>query len=302
MSEQELLDKLRAKKGLQLILKKVMYITGLGSILSLVFVPVLYKSEGRWFIPLAIMIGFLLLTFLIWTYVNHVETELEQELGTDFIEGILSERVDLIDYQPFKTMSYNQLKRSKLFGAYDNVKGADYFKAVYNGVAFEYCDATLTSEGIDSGNVKSSYTEFEGGVLTIQIPHQILGTVIVREKGSTKTFEKIENSMSPSGMVDVITDDEEFDSRFRVEVSKPGEEKVILTPAFIGRLSRLGEDVAGRLFVSVQENDITVAISKGGDRFDVPSVHKMKEPEKFKDMYRAQLKELLDIVNAFTPV
>ncbi len=302
MSDKELLDRLRAKKSVQMILKKIMFITGLGSIVSLVFIPVVYNSDGKWYIPLVVMVGFMLLTFLIWTYVNHVETELEQELGTDFIERILSERVELLDYQPFKTMSYNQLKHSKLFGTYDNVKGADYFKAVYNGVAFEYCDAVLTSEGIDSGNVKSSYTEFEGGVMTIQIPHQIKGTVIVREKGSSKTFEKIENSVAPSGMIDIITGDEEFDSKFRVEVSEPGEEKNILTPAFINRLSGLGNDIAGRLFVSVQEDGITVAISKGGDRFDIPPVHKMKDPDKFKDMYRAQLKELLDIVNAFTPV
>ena len=300
MSDQELLDRLRAKKNVQSLCRKIMVITGLAGVGALLFIPVVYKSDGQWVIPLAILIGFMLLTYLLWSYTSKIDTELEQELGTDFIEGILAEKMDLKDYQPFKTMSFKQLKDSKLFGTYDNVKGSDYFKAVYNGVEFEYCDATLTSESFNTEIENSGYTEFEGGVVMIKMPHEISGTVIVREKGASQVFNKIENSVTPSGMEDIVSGDEEFDDKFIVEVSNPGEEKVILTPAFIGRLSRLGEDVAGRLFVSVQQNDITVAISKGVDRFDIPPVHKMRDPEKFKDMYREQLKELLDIVNAFT--
>lgn len=65
MSDKELLDRLRAKKSVQMILKKIMFITGLGSIVSLVFIPVVYNSDGKWYIPLVVMVGFMLLTFLI---------------------------------------------------------------------------------------------------------------------------------------------------------------------------------------------------------------------------------------------
>jgi Protein of unknown function (DUF3137). len=303
MSDIELLEKLKAKKGLQSLCKAFMYLCGTLSIVALVVIPVVAKKEGPWFIPALIFVLLLVVTLSAWAFSNHIETELEKELGTGFIEKILSERVDLINYQPFKAIGFEPLRNSKLFDLFDRIKGSDYFKAVYNGVTFEYCDAMLTSRD-NYGDTNTNITEFEGGILRMKITNPIKGTVIVREKNNknAEALEAAAKRKAKAGFTIVKSGNEEFDTRFSVETEIEGEESIILTPEFIGRMSKLSEDTAGRLFISLQENDVTAAISRNEDYFDMPPVHKMENAAKFKELYRNQLSELLTVVNAFTAI
>ncbi len=303
MSDIELLGKLKAKKSLQTICKMFMYLCGTFSIVALVAIPVVAKKGESWLIPMLILAVLLVITLVMWFFVGHIETELERELGTGFIENILNEKVELINYEPFKTMGFEPLRNSKLFDLFDRIQGSDYFKANYNGVSFEYCDAMLTSRD-NFGDTNTNITEFEGGIIRMKIRNPIKGTVIVREKRSNSNSElnNAARKMAKKGFTVVESGNEEFDAKYSVETEIEGEEAVILTPDFTGRMSTLSEDTAGRLFISLQENDITVAISKSENRFDIPSVHKMKDAEKFKEMYREQLAELLTIVNAFTAI
>ena len=303
MSDIELLGKLKAKKSLQTICKMFMYLCGTFSIVALIAIPVVAKKGESWLIPMLILAVLLVITLVMWFFVGHIETELERELGTGFIENILNEKVELINYEPFKTMGFEPLRNSKLFDLFDRIQGSDYFKANYNGVSFEYCDAMLTSRD-NFGDTNTNITEFEGGIIRMKIRNPIKGTVIVREKRSNSNSElnNAARKMATKGFTVVESGNEEFDAKYSVETEIEGEEEVILTPDFTRRMSALSEDTAGRLFISLQENDITVAISKSENRFDIPPVHKMKDAEKFKEMYREQLAELLTIVNAFTAI
>ncbi len=303
MSDTELLGKLKAKKGLQSLCKAFMCVCGTLSIVALIAIPVIAKNDGPWFIPALIFGVMLVITLVMWFVVSHIDTELERELGTVFIEKILSEKVDLIDYQPFKTLSFEPLRSSKLFDLFDRIEGSDYFKAVYNGVNFEYCDAMLTSRE-RYGDSNTNITEFEGGVIRMKLSNPIKGTVIVKQNRTkgTGSLEEAAKKKAKTGFTIVKSGDDEFDGRFNVQTEVEGEEKAILTNAFIRRMTQLSEDTTGRLFISLQENDITVAICKSEDYFDMPSVHKMENAEKFKSLYRNQLKELLTIVNAFTAI
>lgn len=303
MSDIELLGKLKAKKGLQSLCKAVMCICGSISVVALIGIPVIAKKGGEWFAPALIFVALLIITLSMWLIVNHIETELEKELGTGFIEKILSEKVDLIDYQPFKTLGFEPLRSSKLFDIFDKIQGSDYFKAVYNGVNFEYCDALLTSRE-RYGDSNTNITEFEGGILRMKVTNPIKGTVIVKQNRSkaVASLEEAAKKNAKNGFNIVRSGDENFDAIFSVQTEIEGEEQAILTPAFVKRLSRLTEDTTGRLFVSLQENDVTVAVCKAEDYFDIPPVHKMENAEKFKEIYRRQLEELLTIVNAFAGI
>ena len=303
MSDTELLGKLKAKKGLQSLCRTIMYLCGSLSIVSLISIPVLAKKDGPWFIPALILAALLVITLSMWVIVNHIETELEKELGTGFIEKILSEKVDLLEYQPFKTLGFDPLRNSKLFDLFDKIEGSDYFRAAYNGVNFEYCDAILTSRE-KFGDSNTNITEFEGGVIRMKISNPVKGTVIVKQNRnkSAASLEEAAKKMAKAGFTVSNSGNDEFDKTFSVMTEVEGEEKIILTPEFVNRMSRLSEEVSSRLFISLQENDITVAIAKSEDFFDIPSVHKMENAEKFKGLYRRQLEELLTIVNAFTAI
>ena len=303
MSDTELLGKLKAKKGLQSLCRTIMYLCGSLSIVALISIPVLAKKDGPWFIPALILAALLVITLSMWVIVNHIETELEKELGTGFIEKILSEKVDLLEYQPFKTLGFDPLRNSKLFNLFDKIEGSDYFRAAYNGVNFEYCDAILTSRE-KFGDSNTNITEFEGGVIRMKISNPVKGTVIVKQNRnkSAASLEEAAKKMAKAGFTVSNSGNDEFDKTFSVMTEVEGEEKIILTPEFVNRMSRLSEEVSSRLFISLQENDITVAIAKSEDFFDIPSVHKMENAEKFKGLYRRQLEELLTIVNAFTAI
>lgn len=303
MSDTELLGKLKAKKGLQSLCRTIMYLCGSLSIVALISIPVLAKKDGPWFIPALILAALLVITLSMWVIVNHIETELEKELGTGFIEKILSEKVDLLEYQPFKTLGFDPLRNSKLFDLFDKIEGSDYFRAAYNGVNFEYCDAILTSRE-KFGDSNTNITEFEGGVIRMKISNPVKGTVIVKQNRnkSAASLEEAAKKMAKAGFTVSNSGNDEFDKTFSVMTEVEGEEKIILTPEFVNRMSRLSEEVSSRLFISLQENDITVAIAKSEDFFDIPSVHKMENAEKFKGLYRRQLEELLTIVNAFTAI
>ena len=301
MSDAELLSKLRAKKQLQSLCRVMMHICSIGSVISLVLILAVAVKKLPWVIPVLVLVLMLVITFFMWLVVTKIDKELEVELGTGFIKKILSERVELYDYEPFKTIDYRLLKGSKLFGIFDKTDGSDYFRAVYNGVTFEYCDALLTSHNINSGNGTAAVTEYEGGVIMIDMESPITGTVLVKEKKeSSENVENLVRGMDTANLIIVKSGNPEFDEKFLAETQVEGEEKVILNPAFTGRMALLSDEVAERLLVSVQKDHITVAISKGPDRFDIPSVHKMKDAEKFKEIYRKELREILDIVNAFT--
>ena len=280
-----------------------MYLCGSLSIVALISIPVLAKKDGPWFIPALILAALLVITLSMWVIVNHIETELEKELGTGFIEKILSEKVDLLEYQPFKTLGFDPLRNSKLFDLFDKIEGSDYFRAAYNGVNFEYCDAILTSRE-KFGDSNTNITEFEGGVIRMKISNPVKGTVIVKQNRnkSAASLEEAAKKMAKAGFTVSNSGNDEFDKTFSVMTEVEGEEKIILTPEFVNRMSRLSEEVSSRLFISLQENDITVAIAKSEDFFDIPSVHKMENAEKFKGLYRRQLEELLTIVNAFTAI
>ena len=303
MSDTELLGKLKAKKGLQSLCRTIMYLCGSLSIVALISIPVLAKKDGPWFIPALILAALLVITLSMWVIVNHIETELEKELGTGFIEKILSEKVDLLEYQPFKTLGFDPLRNSKLFDLFDKIEGSDYFRAAYNGVNFEYCDAILTSRE-KFGDSNTNITEFEGGVIRMKISNPVKGTVIVKQNRnkSAASLEEAAKKMAKAGFTVSNSGNDEFDKTFSVMTEVEGEEKIILTPEFVNRMSRLSEEVSSRLFISLQENDITVAIAKSEDFFDIPPVHKMENAEKFKGLYRRQLEELLTIVNAFTAI
>ena len=303
MSDTELLGKLKAKKGLQSLCRTIMYLCGSLSIVALISIPVLAKKDGPWFIPALILAALLVITLSMWVIVNHIETELEKELGTGFIEKILSEKVDLLEYQPFKTLGFDPLRNSKLFDLFDKIEGSDYFRAAYNGVNFEYCDAILTSRE-KFGDSNTNITEFEGGVIRMKISNPVKGTVIVKQNRnkSAASLEEAAKKMAKAGFTVSNSGNDEFDKTFSVMTEVEGEEKIILTPEFVNRMSRLSEEVSSRLFISLQKNDITVAIAKSEDFFDIPSVHKMENAEKFKGLYRRQLEELLTIVNAFTAI
>jgi|GEM_PF-7014770 len=303
MSDTELLGKLKAKKGLQSLCRTIMYLCGSLSIVALISIPVLAKKDGPWFIPALILAALLVITLSMWVIVNHIETELEKELGTGFIEKILSEKVDLLEYQPFKTLGFDPLRNSKLFDLFDKIEGSDYFRAAYNGVNFEYCDAILTSRE-KFGDSNTNITEFEGGVIRMKISNPVKGTVIVKQNRnkSAASLEEAAKKMAKAGFTVSNSGNDEFDKAFSVMTEIEGEEKIILTPEFVNRMSRLSEEVSSRLFISLQENDITVAIAKSEDFFDIPPVHKMENAEKFKGLYRRQLEELLTIVNAFTAI
>ena len=301
MSDAELLSKLRAKKQLQSLCRVMMHICSIGSVISLVLILAVAVKKLPWVIPVLVLVLMLVITFFMWLVVTKIDKELEVELGTGFIKKILSERVELYDYEPFKTIDYRLLKGSKLFGIFDKTDGSDYFRAVYNGVTFEYCDALLTSHNINSGNGTAAVTEYEGGVIMIDMESPITGTVLVKEKKeSSENVENLVRGMDTANLIIVKSGNPEFDEKFLAETQVEGEEKVILNPAFTGRMALLSDEVAERLLVSVQKDHITVAISKGPDRFDIPPVHKMKDAEKFKEIYRKELREILDIVNAFT--
>jgi Protein of unknown function (DUF3137). len=154
------------------------------------------------------------------------------------------------------------------------------------------------------GDTNTNITEFEGGILRMKITNPIKGTVIVREKNNknAEALEAAAKRKAKAGFTIVKSGNEEFDTRFSVETEIEGEESIILTPEFIGRMSKLSEDTAGRLFISLQENDVTAAISRNEDYFDMPPVHKMENAAKFKELYRNQLSELLTVVNAFTAI
>ena len=303
MSDAELLSKLRAKKQLQSLCRVMMHICSIGSVISLVLILAVAVKKLPWVIPVLVLVLMLVITFFMWLVVTKIDKELEVELGTGFIKKILGEKVELYDYEPFKTIDYRMLKRSRLFGLFDKADGSDYFRAVYNGVTFEYCDALLTSHNINSGNGAAAVTEFEGGVIMIDMESPISGTVLVKEKKeSSENVENLVRGIDISKMKPVESGNQEFDAKFLTETRVEGEEKAILNPLFTGRMCLLSEEVAERLLISVQKDHITVAISKSEDRFDIPPVHKMKDAEKFKEIYRKQLREILDIVNVFIGV
>lgn len=160
------------------------------------------------------------------------------------------------------TISQDEIKKSKLFKYYERYETDDNFSGSYRGVNVRIAEAELTYT-VDSSKGERTVVEFDGVLISINIPKSIVGHTMVLDK-------KDKRQQFLSEYKEVKLEDVEFSKMFNVYSTDQVESRYLLTTAFMERFKNIRNVFGGDLIsCSFLDKTLLIAIPVDKDMFSL---------------------------------
>jgi len=185
---------------------------------------------------------------------------------------------------------FQRLCDLRLVRGFTDKKFTDLFVGAHAGLAFWFCQATLTA-----GSGREEHTVFRGQLLQVAYPKPFGGvTVVLRRGGGPDGFQH------PPGLKEVGLEDPKFDRIFSVFGDDQVEARTIVTPAFMEHLMALEKAYEGeRLRCAFTQGNLLLAI-EGASRFYVGDPFSTMVNRARVQSMAADIHRLFGLIDSFT--
>lgn len=251
-SENDLKSYIEKRQKTVKLLKTLSIIVYLGMLVIPLSAIILHISDD---IYLAILsVACLPGGYFIGKIAENKNKELKEVVGDCIIRGVLSERIQVLEYMPNGYANENFVRNCRILPGFNVIHGSDYIHGIYRGEEFTCSDLELISESreIDPGSnsCTDSVVMFKGSLLTMNARTKVNGFVQIREKKHTQR-----NNVETSA----------FYNRFDVSASDDQTALSILTPRFMDCIMSLESHIN----IEFAGNLIVISLDNGKDLFEL---------------------------------
>lgn len=159
------------------------------------------------------------------------------------------------------------LRAQRIFREFDTAVAEDEIYGTYRGLPLNIVELKLTS-----GSGKEEREEFNGLVLTVELPRRLSGsTAVIADNGALGNFT---DRFTGGGAKRVGLEDPSFEKVYEVYGTDQVEARALLTPTFMERFLTLGERPGFLRPLAVADgNRLTIALPQIGGRnlFEAPN-------------------------------
>lgn len=241
---------------------------------------------------LAIM-GFIVYTFLSFLKTNEEYEAFKKAYKAHFVSEALSKTLTHYSYMHDSGISSTYLS-SSMINTGDRYHTNDYVTGMYKNVKFAQADVHIQEEHTDSDGDRTYTTIFRGRFVIFEFAKKfdfklaVIGKnfrayKLPREKD--RKFKKIK------------IESNDFHKNFRLYGQDGFEAFYILDPAFIERITALGQKYNNRVILNFADNRLIVGINDNKDSFEPSSIKKpIDEQAEFAKVYN-DIKVITDLVD-----
>ena len=203
----------------------------------------------------------------------------------------LAAQFGALSYRQAETPDLGALREQHIFREFDRVVAEDEIFGVYRAMALNIVELRLTF-----GSGKQRRVEFDGLLITVELPRHLTGvTAVIADNG---TLGNLKDRFEGEGRRRVGLEDPAFEKAYEVYGTDQVEARVLLTPSFMEGLLTLGQR-AGFLqpLALAQDNRLTIALPKsgGGNLFEPPSY---RQPAKSRVVLLALYSDIQAVLRA----
>lgn len=160
-------------------------------------------------------------------------------------------------------IGFQELKISKLFPNFEEMKSDDAFVGSYKNVPIRILETSLTYETRDSEGRRQTHVEFKGVLIALDIPKKFTGHTIVKKRSLINTAPYSE----------VKLEDPDFSKKFYVSSNDQVESRYLLTTAFMERYKNIQKAFnSDNICCSFINNSLLLGVSVNKDLFSLGSL------------------------------
>lgn len=212
------------------------------------------------------------------------EREFRKKYKKEINNIIFSSFLDNYKYAPNYGISRNYVARTNSVIMGDIFYTEDAVYGVHNGVNFLRCDMTMEDEYTDSDGDRHTITIFSGQWFKMDFPKRFKSNVQIFSKDfsnvdknkKSRFFSKISKKAKENNLgkrVQVQTESEEFNKKFRIYASSEHDAFYVLTPQLIEAIEKLKEELNMPFMILFTDNSLDIALDSGKDSLE-PSYKK----------------------------
>ncbi|MCL2109489.1 MAG: DUF3137 domain-containing protein [Oscillospiraceae bacterium] len=205
-----------------------------------------------------------------------MRVEKKKIITNNVVHEVLSEVMEVIDYQPQSHIDEETLLSAALLNPWEQCLGSCYTKAKYKGVNIEFSDVGLLHEGYDSLQVRRKKTfKFKGQWLIIETKKNENWQVTLKERTSSGLIgEKSEFE----------TANKDFNKKFQIQTDRPAALYDFLTARFVVSILKMDEKANARTYICFTNNEngnnrIHVALHNNREMFDFKPLKKFRSDD-----------------------
>ena len=160
-------------------------------------------------------------------------------------------------------IGFQELKSSKLFPNFEEMKSDDAFVGSYKNVPIRILETCLTYETRDSEGRSQTNVEFKGVLIALNIPKKFTGHTIVKKRSLI--------NIAPYS--EVKLEDPDFSKMFYVSSNDQVESRYLLTTAFMERYKNIQKAFnSDNICCSFINNSLLLGVSVDKDLFSLGSL------------------------------
>lgn len=239
------------------------------------------------------------------------EKELKNYIGEHVAKPIITEKIEIIEYDPSNKLNEKAIRASGIMPGYDRITGSDYIKGSYKGHPFVYCDLELEIEEQDTdsdGHTSTSWrTVYKGPFVRIPLGKEMNGYVKIKERRNAKKkkgflddlFESAAKSLGFESKECVVElESTAFNEQFEVKTTDEEMAFYILTPQFMESVIEADKYALGYTNISFKEGVAYIAINNGRDSFEITkNMYSEKRLEQSRQEMRQDLNRITRILD-----
>lgn len=260
------------------------------------------KSSILYIISSCCAVGSFLFIIIYSLFFLKKELEFRKKYKKEINNIIFSSFLDNYKYAPNYGISRNYVAGTNSIIMGDNFYTEDAVYGVYNGVNFLRCDMTMEDEYTDSDGDRHTVTIFSGQWFKMDFPKRFKSNVQIFSKDfsnvdknkKSRFFSKISKKTRENNLgkrIQVQTESEEFNKKFKIYASSEHDAFYVLTPKLIEAIQKLKDELDMPFMILFTDNSLDIALDSRKDSL---------EPSYKKDMDVALSLSVKDAVEEIT--
>ncbi len=233
-----------------------------------------------------IMVSLLFASISVVRVQRHYKRKFEKKLKFEIMPVLMPAFGDF-QWLPTSLIGMAEIRHSKLFTRFDNRTTDDNFKGSYKNVPINISETKLTYTTYDSKGRRHTYTEFQGVLISIEIPKKFTGHTIINEK----------SIFSGGPYKEVKLEDPEFAKRFIVRSNDQVEARYLLTTAFMQRYKGIQRAFRGSsICASFLDNKLLLAVGVNKDLFSLGDLNKPADDTKQFTVFLNEIVSIFEMI------
>ncbi|MEM1137262.1 MAG: DUF3137 domain-containing protein [Bacteroidota bacterium] len=255
----------------------------------------MYKEVSSIIIPAAVVITAPIVYFVYKKYF------LDETIPENFKDLIVKNLISFVDpslsYFPEQHVAYEHFEASKLFMLRpDNYSGDDLIKGEVEGVQVQFSELHVSFESKEKFQKKLVFKKkkpewksiFDGLFLVADSPVSFSGRIFILDNNLYKTLGHLGSLVQKHHFYYgkyVMPKNHHFRDHFVVYADDKLEGESLLSEAFMQKILRIRKNSKSRVFISIIENKIYVAVNMKKEIFKVNMNQSLSRAEHIKSFY-----------------